>query len=132
MGFPCLHISPSSHFPLDISDILGFFSEEVFGRGDVGGSSYSFPHLSSKHRREQLWSSHTSVYMTPPCAFYSMVQLPTAAGRRDQCQPHPTGDAGTSSGVGAGVLLVFPMPSAKAADPETPRVDWASVWERSR
>lgn len=69
MGFTCLHNSPSSHFPLDISDRLGLSSEKVFGRGDVEGSSYSFPHPGSEHCREQLWSSFTSVYMTPPLCF---------------------------------------------------------------
>lgn len=127
--FKYLHNSPSSHFPWDIS---GFFSEE-----DLDGKVLRiFPTLLlawdlNSTAGMQLQSSFTS-YANPPClsvCFCSMVQL-SSAGETGTGQIPPV-TPGSRSGVGAVVFLVFPMCSAKAADPETLQVDWTSVLKRS-
>lgn len=127
--FKCPHNSPSSHFPSDSSDSLGFFLRQ-FGRTGYWGLFLLFsPGLWTvlQGSSSRLCSLQ---YATPPCSclhFYSMVQVPTAAARRDQHWSNPTGAIRCSA---RGWELMF---SFFSSCPQQEQQTRSSVsWQRGR
>lgn len=116
-GFICPHNSPSSPFPLDVSDSLGFFSEGVFGREDVEGSPYSSPCLGSKHYRSeqlQLQSSFTSV-CNSSVRFYSGCNSPKLQPGGTSTGQIPPVTSGTHSGAGSWCFPCVPHTPSKGS-----------------
>lgn len=142
IAFQCPQCSLASHFPVSRAFLTvgDFFLRTILEEKMLQSFSYS-SHLGSKqHCREVAHSIHCAA---PPCLclhFYSFYFIyyfyfgatpkgcsweGAALAKSHQWYQTPT------VSLGAGVFLVFPMASAKAAELDTRQADWASVWERS-
>lgn len=96
---------------MDISDSLGFFSEEVFGREDVESSSYYSPLLGSKqYCKEQLQSSSASVRdsSVAVCAFIQRCNCPKLQPGGTGTGQIPPVTSGALSGAGSWCFPCFP------------------------
>lgn len=115
------HNSPSSHFPLDISDSPGLFSEEDFGGEDVEGFSYSSPRLGFKQCCGEaapfLVGFSVQLLRARVCTFIRRCDSP-------KLQPGGTGTgrippvtSGARSGAGSWCFLFFPHALSKGSWP---------------